>query len=592
MGSKVRTKAVILASSLDTVALALGEHYSKLVFPMADGKRLLDHLFKSIQGSGICEVAVVAPQHVLDDSTVKNILNRGSDSGLSAMGVADDGLSGTAGILLKLRKFIGSCSFLVVGTDVLLDGMDLPAILESHRKRRASATVVLEEGRSDKRGAENVQVTAEGVVKQFYIPHHSQDLRRPMRGTGVYVFEPGVLEEVYADMYMDIKEQLIPELNESGVLVFAYKLAGPLCRLESIDEYQWINRQALLGATRIDGLTRGSSSGPAGHIWMGKNVQVSDRAYVLGPVVIGDGCVIEDGAQIIGPTTICSGTHVGRNALVRDSMVWSGCRLDSGSSIERSIVAEGCTVPKNTLVASAVVVADDRRSAGMRVLSVLRPTDTQAPLVQANDLRTSKGRQIVRVAHNFCGRIVDIVVSALAMLLFLPVFGVIAATIKKESPGPVFFLQRRCGRNGEEFNMYKFRTMVANAEAVRDDMMHQNEVDGPMLKMAQDPRVTRVGKLLRKTSLDELPQLFNVLKGDMRLVGPRPLPMDEMKFCPRWRNSRLKVRPGLTGLWQVHARDSHRFRDWIRYDLDYVRSRSTWLDLRILAKTAKSLVRR
>ena len=205
---------------------------------------------------------------------------------------------------------------------------------------------------------------------------------------------------------------------------------------------------------------------------------------------------------------------------------------------------------------------------------------------------STKGYPIFRATYDVCGRIVDIAVSALVLLLFLPMFGIIAATIKKESSGPVFFLQRRCGRNGREFNMYKFRTMVANAEAVRDDIMHKNEVDGPMLKMAQDPRVTRVGKLLRKTSLDELPQLFNVLKGDMRLVGPRPLPMDEMKYCPQWRNNRLKVRPGMTGLWQVHARDSHRFCDWIRYDLDYVKSRSAWLDIRILAKTAKSLVRR
>ena len=139
--------------------------------------------------------------------------------------------------------------------------------------------------------------------------------------------------------------------------------------------------------------------------------------------------------------------------------------------------------------------------------------------------------------------------------------------------------------------MHKFRTMVPDAEKRQKELRAQNSVDGPMFKLEEDPRITRVGKLLRKTSLDELPQLLNVLRGEMSLVGPRPLAYDEMKFCPTWRDARLSVSPGLTGLWQVKARNRNRFAEWIRYDLEYVRTHSLWLDLYILIRTARVLLK-
>jgi len=184
------------------------------------------------------------------------------------------------------------------------------------------------------------------------------------------------------------------------------------------------------------------------------------------------------------------------------------------------------------------------------------------------------------------------VFSAAALVFGLPLFALIAAAIKLDSRGPVFFVQHRCGKGGKEFGMVKFRTMVADAEELKKKLAERNEVEGPMFKIAADPRVTRTGRFLRKTSLDELPQVWNVLKGEMSLVGPRPLAMDEMDWSPKWRDVRLSVKPGITGLWQVYARNEPGFQPWIQHDIDYIRNRSLGLDLRLLLKTAAAWLSR
>lgn len=189
----------------------------------------------------------------------------------------------------------------------------------------------------------------------------------------------------------------------------------------------------------------------------------------------------------------------------------------------------------------------------------------------------------VKAGFDFCA-------SLFLLALLFPLFVVVAALVKFDSKGPVLFLQRRCGRLGREFRMLKFRTMVADAESRRKDL--KNEVDGPMFKVAQDPRVTRVGRYLRMSSLDELPQLVNVLRGEMSLVGPRPLAREEMSMNGAWMQTRLGVRPGMTGLWQIKGRASGRFSDWVRYDTEYVETWSLLGDAKILLQTIPAVLRR
>jgi exopolysaccharide biosynthesis polyprenyl glycosylphosphotransferase len=189
-------------------------------------------------------------------------------------------------------------------------------------------------------------------------------------------------------------------------------------------------------------------------------------------------------------------------------------------------------------------------------------------------------------------RILDLVISFTLLVVLAPLFLAVAALIKLTSDGPVFFRQERMGVNKRRFIIYKFRTMVPNAEEMLGALEDLNEVTGPVFKIMDDPRITSIGKFLRRTSIDELPQLFNILKGDMSLVGPRPLPVrDYQGFNQDWQRRRFTVRPGITCLWQVNGRSAIPFEQWMRLDLQYMDEWSLWLDLKILARTIPAVLR-
>jgi len=189
-------------------------------------------------------------------------------------------------------------------------------------------------------------------------------------------------------------------------------------------------------------------------------------------------------------------------------------------------------------------------------------------------------------------RAMDILGAVVGIVLFAPIMLAVAIAIKCTSSGPVLFTQLRGGRGGRPFRVYKFRTMVVDAEARKQEIMHLNERTGPAFKMKSDPRVTRIGAILRKTSIDELPQFFNVLKGDMSLVGPRPLPVDEVRLCDQWHWRRLEVKPGLTCIWQVNGRDQSCFDAWVRQDIEYIRKHSLLLDIKLLLLTIPAVLSR
>lgn len=189
-------------------------------------------------------------------------------------------------------------------------------------------------------------------------------------------------------------------------------------------------------------------------------------------------------------------------------------------------------------------------------------------------------------------RLIDIVISLFALVILFPVLFLVAVLIKFTSKGPVFFRQERIGYNRRKFYMLKFRTMVPDAEKMQDQLEHLNEADGPAFKISNDPRITPVGKWLRKTSLDEIPQIINVLKGEMSLVGPRPLPVrDVLGIDERWQKRRFSMRPGLTCLWQINGRNRIKFTEWMKLDLEYIDKWSIRLDFEILAKTIPAVFR-
>jgi len=186
--------------------------------------------------------------------------------------------------------------------------------------------------------------------------------------------------------------------------------------------------------------------------------------------------------------------------------------------------------------------------------------------------------------------IIDFVGSFILLTILSPLFLAVSVVIKLTSSGPIFFRQERSGLNGRKFMMYKFRSMVSDAEMRRAELEARNEVSGPVFKIADDPRITKFGKFIRKTSIDELPQLWNVLTGKMSLVGPRPPIPDEVEKYEDWQRRRLSMKPGLTCIWQIGGRSEVKFDDWMRLDLEYIDNWSLWLDIKILLKTIPVVV--
>lgn len=187
--------------------------------------------------------------------------------------------------------------------------------------------------------------------------------------------------------------------------------------------------------------------------------------------------------------------------------------------------------------------------------------------------------------YNFIKRVLDILCSLIGLIILFPILAIVAILIKVDSKGPILFSQKRVGLNGYIFKMYKFRSMVIDAEELKNRLKEQNEMSGPMFKIKNDPRITKIGRFIRKTSIDELPQLINILKGEMSLVGPRPsLPNEVLEFEP-WMKRRLEVKPGLTCYWQVMGRNSIGFEEWMKLDVKYVKNRSFLLDLKLIFKT-------
>jgi exopolysaccharide biosynthesis polyprenyl glycosylphosphotransferase len=271
--------------------------------------------------------------------------------------------------------------------------------------------------------------------------------------------------------------------------------------------------------------------------------------------------------------------------------------LDHFSDFLREHVVDEVVIalPMKSFYSQAARIVGECQEQGVIVRALNSLFDFQQGRVDANELDLT---QVSTYSTNLCEgrplvfkRSLDILAASALLIPIAPALLIVAILVKLDSPGPAVFVQERVGRNKRKFRMYKFRTMVANAEKLQLDLEKLNEADGPVFKIKEDPRITRVGKYLRKASIDELPQLLNILKGDMSLVGPRPLPIrDYQGFDQAWLSRRFSVRPGITCLWQVYGRSTTTFGRWMELDMQYIDNWSLWLDLKILAKTVPAVL--
>ena len=319
----------------------------------------------------------------------------------------------------------------------------------------------------------------------------------------------------------------------------------------------------------------------ASTVVVGSGHVVDPSARLLGPIVVHAGARIEARATVVGPAVIGPGASVAADALIAHVSVGAEAVVPAGRTLRDCV---WCATSGLSIDAAATAAAERRPASFSGRLArhgadVAEPAPSVAP-------RAAASRWYPAVKRAF-----DATVAALAVVALAPLLALTSLLVWLDSRGPVFFRHTREGVGGRPFGCLKFRTMLHGANDMQRELKSKDKLDGPHFKMDRDPRVTRVGRWLRLTNLDELPQLINVLVGDMSLVGPRPSPFRENQICVPWREGRLSVRPGITGLWQIcrHDRDAGDFHQWIEYDLLYVQHMGPLLDLKVMAATALTL---
>jgi lipopolysaccharide/colanic/teichoic acid biosynthesis glycosyltransferase/carbonic anhydrase/acetyltransferase-like protein (isoleucine patch superfamily) len=314
-----------------------------------------------------------------------------------------------------------------------------------------------------------------------------------------------------------------------------------------------------------------------------------------------NGVKVSPDARVIGKVSFGTDTTVGRNAIVvGPAIIGDNVKIEDGAVVMSSIIAPNIKVSRNQVICdrilldSVVECQSQQRQKNKQIQPQLsRKARSNFDDTTNMNIRPVNFRTWPKLSYAcFFKRFADICIAATILLLFAPVLPIIALVVKLTSKGPVFFKDKRQGLHGRDFHCLKFRTMLVGADRIQDKLRTLNLADGPQFKMDDDPRISTIGRFLRDTYIDEIPQFFNVLRGQMSVVGPRPSPESENTLCPYWRDARLSVRPGITGLWQVcRTRQPMRdFQEWIFYDTKYVRELSPKMDLWICLQTARKFL--
>jgi len=316
---------------------------------------------------------------------------------------------------------------------------------------------------------------------------------------------------------------------------------------------------------------------------------------VTTPIMVGAGHSVHPTARFVGPVVLHANVYIEENATVLGpAVIGAGARISARAVVAHTTVAPDSVVPAGRVIRDRVWFGEGSPAAAHAGSPTLTYGERLARLaIEPPTHQESQSRELppAPVFDQKAKRVLDVTAAALSLTILAPLLALIAIAVWLESKGPIFFGDKREGQGGRVFKCWKFRTMFTGADRAQRQLKGLSKTDGPHFKVDQDPRVTRVGRVLRALNVDELPQLFNVLIGEMSLVGPRPSPFRENQVCVPWRAARLSVSPGITGFWQVcrHERAAGDFHQWIEYDLLYVQYFSFWLDLKILAATILTL---
>jgi len=572
-------KAVILVTGQDGELRLLANGYPKYMLPVVN-RPFLEYTLRFLKRSHIEDVILCLNE---ESRRIAEYSRDGSQWGVRIKYCFDAYRNGSGGCLRSLGDDLKDGPFCTIEGSLFFDG-DISPLLASHQEGSHLATMGVARRFGGMISPEQMDLNADQTIRDISHAYGSAEGISTLTYCGLSVFSPGILEIIPPRRYFDLKEQLVPTLAGKGTYARIFEIQGYWRKLERFEDFFAINRYVLF-QQKMDKGSLYNSRGEG--VWAEEGADISPQAQLFGPLVIGKGAIVEKNARIIGPTAIGEGCRISEGSLVFDSVLLPHASLSRGSRVESSVIGGGTGIAQSLNCAQAVVTGDPLRPGEFDMV----PLEIRLRYLFLSTLSLYLRRQ----QHHLYLKVKsfgDILGSLAGLVLCAPLFLLISLAIKLGSKGPIFFCQTRCGKDGREFRMFKFRSMINNAEEMLGELQGQNESDGPMFKMSRDPRLTRVGRFLRKFSLDEIPQLLNILKGDMSFVGPRPLEMKEMRFDPAWRDIRLKVKPGITGLWQIHGRYEGGFHHWVRHDTNYVKKRSLWLDIQILIKTLKVIVSR
>ena len=405
---------------------------------------------------------------------------------------------------------------------------------------------------------EKVRITSDGSIAGFRRLYRDTILPEPIFADwpNFLFIKTGVLEKILVDGTLPLNfTDLLSRCGDISLKCQFFRAGGIVIDLETEAGLLKFTT-AMLDSASVPKYLPGSDA-----------FEISTSARFFGEIVIGNNVRIDDDAVIDGPVIIGDNVTISKSAVVRNS-----------------IIASNLTVPIDKLISNRVILEQKI----IQKPSAKNHTTNLAEVIGPNNhFRKWPLFSYARLTK----RLADMIVSAAVLILFAPILPIIAVIIKLSSPGPIFFRHIRQGRCGSEFSCLKFRTMIIGANEIQEKLRSKNQVDGPQFKIDDDPRITMVGKFLRDTFIDEIPQFINILLGQMSLIGPRPSPETENSMCPVWHDARLSVRPGITGLWQMcRTRQTGRdFQEWIHYDTKYVKNLSLKTDLIIFWQTIKKL---
>lgn len=564
--------AVLLAGSMATFhGLALAP-YPKIFLPLAN--RPLIHFQVGILAEAGVRRLILCVQSGMGEVVTTHL----SELPGSLECLVRETSFGTGGSLKEVADLLHGNAFWVMNGDLLLGG-NLGEMLSWHQERRALATVGALPVREAPWEMERIEFDADQQVTTIHRIHPAQERRSTLRPAGLYLFQTEILDYIPASGYFDLKEQLFAPIYQQGGRTALWEIPGYSRTITSVGDFFSANLEVLNGQVPLP-VPGKAPDNPA-------LAEISASARVFVPAAVGSGSRVGDEAIILGPAAIGSHCEVEAGAVINECVILDNARINRGAYLHRCVICDGAIIDSlaslyEMAVMQTLATLPEQTMFSLRKHTRRNPAYMVGPLEWQTDAKP---------IYQKIKRGLDVLLSSLGLIIAAPIMLVVALLIKLDSKGDIIFRQERCGNGGRNFIMYKFRSMLNNAEDLKRELLDLNEVDGPMFKIIRDPRMTRVGKIIRNTNIDELPQLWNVLKGDMSLVGPRPLSLDEMRYNPRWRDARLSVRPGLTGLWQVEAHTDVYFNDWIVNDLEYVKHSSLWLDLKIMVKTLGRLVR-